>query len=636
MSAASAAMLSSPCAGGGAGSGEYGAGLDCTFGGSRSSSARDGETAAMLASLAAATAKLNDLTANPAVAPAAARSRASAGAASELLTAQLALSAAAQQIAVGQRSQARLTCDIGRATPADGPVKQAGGGTARVKQEGPLLQSLVWEVQLRIAILLGWHDACSLWSTLHPAGSSNCQVAWRELISAFVAHRGHDSAFLADLSMLREAPRYQMLIGAYAELHPDVIKKAFSQRGSPNRMLGQIVASDDASMLRAFLDSQRHQLTVEASMLCTAIERSASRCVELLLDEAVAKELGKNKGSCAGARVRIEYPARSVADVLGQVSPLSSSSSSSAGSDFIDFDQYPQRLLWAAAVARSRALSDRVLAYLRERAASTKPIASGSQAPASFADHLRLWAACCGAACGHVPLLEECGSVALAGPLARVSFRAPCALGSSEVEFEDTPLGVIAAARGQVGALEALARLGHDLQLCSPRGLTAIDAARQHRSAELREGLLAVLRAAGARPLTPSAGPSFVLGAGRGSTITAVTASVESDAGSPLVAAIERGDLPMVQRLLKLGARLEAEDLMAAVRSGDLEVLAFVQTQCTDASGKAEYRKMMRKTAQQIRENSRGRLRNSLPSSSSSSSLRQAGVAVMLHKPSLA
>jgi len=76
---------------------------------------------------------------------------------------------------------------------------------------------------------------------------------------------------------------------------------------------------------------------------------------------------------------------------------------------------------------------------------------------------------------------------------------------------------------------------------------------------------------------------------------------------------------------------------MAAVRSGDLDVLAYVQSECSSASGKAEFRKMMSRTAAQIRESSKtNRPRNTVATSSSSTSLRQAGAAVALtRKPSL-
>lgn len=509
--------------------------------------------------------------------------------------------------------------EVPAAMASRGPGASAEGSAASmlraalgVGPTGGSFEALVLELQLRIALMLGWHDACSLWSVLQPALGAAGRLAWRELVSAIVAHRGHDEAFLADLSMLRDASRYRPLIGAYAELHPGVVKKAFGHRYSPNRMLGHIFASDDIALLQLILETNR-QVTVEATALCAAIEQRADRCVGLLLAEA-----SSDRANSGGSRVRIEYPRSSLTDPVGQ--------------DRVNFSNYPQRLLWAAAQTRSRPLCDGVMTLLRERCRVGSSITCGSggsaspwQADAKGLDKLQLWAACCGAACGDVPLLECCDPAALAGPLARVSFHAP---GSVEVDFAETPLAAVAAARGHIGALEALAQSGADLQLCCPRGFSAEEAARKQRVPALRERLLATLHAAGIARASTTSGP-FTVGRARAS-------GAEPETGSPLSAAVERGDLPAVRHMLRHGARLQAEDIMAAVRSGDLDVLAFVQKECAaSASGQDEYRKMMHKTATQIRENSKSRLRASTGGSTSSSSLRQAGASVMLRKSSV-
>merc|ERR1712217_550672 len=73
--------------------------------------------------------------------------------------------------------------------------------------------------------------------------------------------------------------------------------------------------------------------------------------------------------------------------------------------------------------------------------------------------------------------------------------------------------------------------------------------------------------------------------------------------------------------MLQYGAKLEACDIMAAVRSGDLDVLAVVQAECAASGGQTEYRRMMRKTAREIHDSNRGRTR-SLTNSSSSGDIR--------------
>lgn len=491
---------------------------------------------------------------------------------------------------------------------------------------GVTLQSLVPELQLRVTLMLGWRDAVAMWAALRcrPGDSSSSLAPWRKLVAGLVSRWGHDRTFLTDLSLLRDIGHYKLVLGAYKELYPDVICEALMLQYSPSRMLLTIVAIDDVETMRAFVASQRC-LTVEAHVLNSALQQHAVRCAELLLHEA---RLTARAQTCGGRRVKIEYPTRVYTDCQG------------AASDFVDFDLYPQRLLWTAASTGLSSLCDAVLAFLEEccLAAST-PVALPAAAGAGSVegrkvDRLRLWAACCGAACGNVPLLEFCGGPLLCGPLSRVSFRAPCVGGCPEVSFDEAPLAVVAAARGHVGALEALGRLGVDLLLCTRRGLTAQHTARSHKSAAQRERLCKalVLAPCGSRPPTPTA-----------RMLAAAAAAVEGplalDAageGGPLMAAIERGDLAAVRLMLQRGARLEVQDLMAAVRSGDLDVLAFVQGECSSAAGKAEFRKMMSQTAAQIRENSRSHqaARASLSTSASGTVLRQAGAAMALGRAS--
>jgi len=457
---------------------------------------------------------------------------------------------------------------------------------------------LVVELRLRVALFLGWHEACTFWSLLGSTIQSSGCGEWRQLVAAFVTDRGHDETFLADVSTLRGASRYRSLLEAYEELHPSVVKKAFSHRFSPNRMLEHIFIVDDAPLLKLLIDTHR-RLHVEASSMLQAIERRAMRCLEVLFAESLPPAV--SSPTAAGPRVRIDYPRWHA-------------SSEEKRENFVDFRRFPQRFLWHAALTRELPLCELVLEHLRAATPST-----GSEAARR---RPLLLAACCGAACGLEPLLALCGATVLAGPLARVTFRAPATMSSLEVSFDDAPLAVVAAVRGCVSSLGTLAFCGVELRLCTPRGLNAVEAARRHPSAELRTRLLAVLRSAGVAGAGGSPGAADS-SAGR------VEGHDESD---PLTAAIERGDLAAVQEMLHFGARFEAADIMSAVRSGDLDVLSFVQTQCASGNSQAEYRQMMRQTATQIREESRGR-RRTLPGGGSSSALRQAGGSMVL--PSL-
>jgi len=217
-------------------------------------------------------------------------------------------------------------------------------------------------------------------------------------------------------------------------------------------------------------------------------------------------------------------------------------------------------------------------------------------------------------------VLECAGQAAISGPLVRVSFQGP---GSSDGHFyENTPLTVVAAICGHVGVLARLAHDGADLKLCTRRGLGVFEAARRHPP-EVCDRLWTVLHRMDGPPSSPLSAE------GRQRTISRSTGSLGgpfADGGSsvsrskgsdllendPLKAAIERGDLSAVKSLLERGAQFEASDIMAAVKSGDLDVLAFVQDGCRARAGNhGEYRKMMKQTAAQIRQNSRAR--HSLP-----------------------
>lgn len=154
--------------------------------------------------------------------------------------------------------------------------------------------------------------------------------------------------------------------------------------------------------------------------------------------------------------------------------------------------------------------------------------------------------------------------------------------------------------------LKRLASKGADLQPCTRRGLTVWDAVERQPTGERRESLLRVLRAVD--PLGQAKGP--VVGACNGNF------PEENDSASsrdPLQAAVEAADIPALRSLLVRGGRLEGPDIMAAVRSGDLDMLNFVQAECKNIAGtNTEYRKMMKATAAKIRREIG--VRQSLPS----------------------
>lgn len=81
-----------------------------------------------------------------------------------------------------------------------------------------------------------------------------------------MAARGHDTGFLADLSLLKGTERYDALIAAYSERHPGEVGKAFAHKYPPSRLLGRIFASDDDGLLRTLLQANG-RLTVEAPLL---------------------------------------------------------------------------------------------------------------------------------------------------------------------------------------------------------------------------------------------------------------------------------------------------------------------------------------------------------------------------------
>jgi len=160
-----------------------------------------------------------------------------------------------------------------------------------------------------------------------------------------------------------------------------------------------------------------------------------------------------------------------------------------------------------------------------------------------------------------------------------------------------------------------LADIGFELRLCSRRGLCAWDVAARQRSPVLRDSLLSVLRGAGVGPVASEV-PRWLAAGRRDATNTSVAAEIATS-DCPLVQAIERGDMRAVRTMLEHGAVLEGEDIVAAIKSGDLDMLSFVQAESAKTSGTAEYRKMMHETATKIREKSRTNRRTSHSSASS-------------------
>lgn len=473
------------------------------------------------------------------------------------------------------------------------------------------LLGLARELHLKVALWLTWHEACTFWLALQPLPEDS-DDEWRLLVSALVAERGHDEAFLADLSILRESLHYLPLLTAYSLLFPEVIRKALTHRFSLTRLLERLLISDDVGLLQLLLSSHK-KVVVESHTLVAAIERRAQQCLKLLFAEASSV---KAKGLLA-PRVRLEFPRRVVALGAG------------VDSTFVDFGHFPQRLLWAAALTRDVGVCKEVLTYLRE-------VASGDAAAMA---RIRLWAVSCGVACGNVPLIAGCGPDELQGALARVSFKAPPKSGPAgagsfeELQFEDTPLAVVAATLGHVAAVEELVRSGVDMQLCTRRGLTALEAARQSGHAPaVQKALEAALLAGeqpGARSLPPLAPTRTSSRSGTG--------TAPAEGGCPIATAILRGDVSTLRSLLQRGGRLQQSDIMAAVNSGDLDMLAFVQSECAAGAGGDEYRQMMRQTAQQIRAASKAsrsfRSPVSLPpltSSGSGTALRQAAESVLV------
>lgn len=484
------------------------------------------------------------------------------------------------------------------------------------------------DLLLRVALCLTWHEACFFWCALAPLMGDNSKSSWCALVKALVAQRGHDDSFLAGASVLQTAPQYQHLFLAYRQLHPEIIKAILAHRYTPDRAIDMILAADDESLLRILLSNQR-LLQVEQWQIRAAIKQKARRCLALLFSEAAHP---------VAPRVRIQARSRPAMDARASI---------------VDFGNYPQCLLWYAAHARDDAICNLVLAHIYllcgPGGALAPAIANAGAAP-SGVERIALWAACSGAACGFEPLVARAGTPALTGPCARVSFRAPAHDGQEGELFEDVPLMVVAASCGHARVLEHLSRAGCDFNLCTRRGLTALGEV-QRQSPEVREQLLGALRRSGAesfgtwsmsRPSSkhssrPSSRSGLPLRA-RSCTISGSSPShshasdcLPDRSGSPVRSAIARGDLSSVKAMLRGGAQLGASDIYAATQSGDLEMLAFVQSECASkASDHAEYRKMMRQTAMNIRDAARGGRSHS---TAHGSSLRQAGDS-MLYTPS--
>jgi len=509
---------------------------------------------------------------------------------------------------------------------------------------------LAMELLLRIASFLTWHQTRAFWSVLPMVTDSTASSdkAWLALVAARTASFGHEEAFLADLTTLKDAKPYQPLLAAYTELFPSVVKSALAHRYSPNRMLEHVFATDDAALLRLLFETHRF-IHLEPSTLTNVVDRRARQCLEVILAEAA-------KGEKAHVRLEVPRQPQQPQSEAASFPPLQRSNTSSKA--VVDFDRYPQRLLWRAALTRDSKICKLVLNYLAE----------GSKLAADYdpeAFKLQRWAACCGAACGQSSLLAFCGPL-LADEVARVSFKVTTdsRYGQEELEFTDAPLAVVAALRGHAQAVETMARSGADMMLCTSRGLTALDAARHpEHSAELRAklesiilappGTLPPLSVRGSRPGSrigsrPGSSQrrsrsSASIGGGEGLALALAAASAAAAAArmlngtaaweaEPMEAAVRRGDVKALRSLVSRGARLQQSDLMAAVNSGDLDMLAIVQQECQGADGTVEYRKMMRQTAAQIRADRREiveadrRRSESLPRpSSGSGALRRAG-----------
>ncbi|CAE8619777.1 unnamed protein product [Polarella glacialis] len=536
--------------------------------------------------------------------------------------------------------------------------------------ETPGITGLVLELLLRIAACLTWHQACTLWSALPLATSApSVDKAWASLVAALVDMRGHDEVFLADVSTIQEAALYRPLIKAYSELYPSVIHRALSVRYPPNRMLEHIFATDDALLLRLLIETHC-RLSLDGNALSTAIDRRACRCVALLLAEA-----SPNSTAACGTRVHLDLVGSSSKTLAGRKaieiynkSQSEASQPSNRSVGMVDFGRFPQRLLWRAAATRDDSIAILVLHHLLEAAKAMAGTADRREAAEA---KVRRWAACCGAAYGSVALLRFCGA-ALADDCSRVSFQAS-ADGSGpfqeDILFEESPIAVVAAEKGHIQALEEMVRSGVDMMMCTSRGVAALDAVRlsMRHSAALRAQLEVVIlappgsqRASGSRPSSRLSSKAAVgnRGDGDGLALALQAAAAASaafrlmgghfEALPPLEAAIKRGDVIGLRSMLRRGAKLEQRDLMTAVNSGDLEMLAIVQAECSAGAGLAEYRRMMKQTSAQIRADRKAFVlpparheelsRQSVaslhrPSSSSSSSaLRRAGES-FLHSP---
>lgn len=432
---------------------------------------------------------------------------------------------------------------------------------------------LALELRLRIALMLGWHGCISFWHMIHRYCDAASSIAWRELVSALVGHTGHNSAFLTDLSVLRAVPTYQPFIAAYRELYPDMMGKFLSLRYNASRTLGTVIALNDLSTMRLFLHHTPGPILIDACLVCTAMERRSTRCAEMLLKCALAESPWQS------AKVGLEYPKRSC---LANRLPTSG---------YVDFDVFPQRLLWAAAKTRHRGLCDAVIRLIGGTGTGSN-MRSGGAARGSnsfVAAGIQFWMVCCAVACGYASLLEHVSPSELCTTHARVSFRCPSSLGSPEAEFVETPLSVVAAVRGHADVLRKLVQLGFDGFLCSRRGLTALDAIRRHRSAEVRTELTKAIQLAM---------PAALVGSILGGCVPFDAHAVDD----PFTAAIERADLATVGLLLNKGAVLETSDLLAAVGSGDLDVLAFVKSECQKMPGGAKrLRELTHEAAMRIR-----------------------------------
>jgi hypothetical protein len=444
------------------------------------------------------------------------------------------------------------------------------------------------DLHLPITRFLSWHEACSLWSVVHTSSGTGSVREWRLLVDSLVCDRGHDDSFLADLSILKGVDRYKPLAEAYKELYPEKVAYVFANVYSADRILDSVFAADDASLLQLVLKRQQdllRPLRVDMCKMKAAITHRAKRALDILL---AASRQGSDNG--------LHIPG-----VVFECPRWQPAATEEPQSEPVDFERFPMCLVWWAADVGTAEICELILCHLL------------LEYGAGIAEQLRLWAACCGVACGNNTMITSAADAIASGHVARVSFSGVLSSGQF-VEFEDAPLPFVAACCGHEMILKSLVTKGANLQMCTRRGLTVWNAVDRHKTGDRQESLLETLRTVDPHGLAK--GPE--IGKCNG------TYTSETECGSlhdPVRAAVEAANISALRYLLQRGARLEGSDIMAAVRSGDLDMLSFVQAECKKVAGThSEYRKMMKATASQIRIQTRARHSMPVLRSQSSSS----------------